>query len=203
MSEKLDNQGGSVADESLKSTAAPGLGADIVNPEGVLIKNKELLAEKKQLQDRLDRLEQAEKQRQEEEAKKRGDFETLLKDREEKLRAAAQENKQLKIASRAIAEYELVDPDAVILFMGQVSDDMGNLGEVMAELKDKKPWLFRMPHPLTPVNPPAVPTDKSKGSTPNAPGHVFTRAEINAMSTEQYSANKSAILDQLRRGVIK
>lgn len=201
MNENVDNQSGSVATDGLKSTAAPGLGAEIINPEGVLLKNKELLAEKKQLQDRLDKIEQAEKTRQEEEAKKRGDFESLLKDREEKLKVAAQENKQLKVASRAITEYELIDPDAVILFMGQVADDMANLGEVMAELKDKKPWLFKTPHPLTLV--PSVPTDKSKGSTPTAPGHVFTRAEIRAMSIDQYSANKAAILDQLRRGVIK
>jgi hypothetical protein len=202
MGESIDNRDGSANPESLKSPVVPGLDADRVNVEGVLAKNKELLAENAEFKKKLKALEDKDAQAQEAEAKKRGDYERLLTERETRLKTVEGENKLLKVGLESVSKHDVVDYDAVRLFMDKVTDDLSNLPEIIEAEKQAHPWIFKSSQ--TPGFIPPVPTNKDKGTPANI-GKIWTRAELAGMKpgSAEFETNKAAIFEQYRRGLIK
>ena len=193
---KLDGQDGGAAPGDLKPPTALGLVVD--NPEGVLNKNKELLAELNKAKSKLNAFEQAEAQKREQEAKDKGEYQKLLDEREKENKTLKQQIKESRIQVQAIQK-GLVDPDYVALIASQVSDDMANLDEVLDGLKVKKPFLFGQT--ATPFTPPA---DTDKGKAPaSKPGRIWTEAEVAALSKEDFAKYQKEIISQQVQGLVK
>ena len=194
--EKVD-QNPAGLDDGQKSPVEPGSGNGGADVAGLKAKIEELLTEKKSIAAKLAKAEQAEQKRIEEEAKKRGDFEALVTAREAELAEARERIKLMQIESKA-KDAGLIDADYLSLIAGQVDDDMANLPEIMAELREKKPYLFRQQQ--TAPLPPNV--DRSKGSHPQ-PGKVFHVNDVASMSQAEYEKHREQILESHRLGGLK
>jgi len=173
--------------------------ASVTNPEGVLKKNNELLAELKKANAKLSEYQTAEQKKQEQEAKDKGEYKKLLDEKEHENRTLKQQVKESRIMVEAVNRYGLNVPDYVKVIVDQVSDDLGNLDEVLAGIKAKYPPMFGQT--VTPFTPP-VDTDKNKASG-NKPPRIWTDAEVAALSKEDFAKYQKEIIQQQVQGLVK
>lgn len=193
---EVDLIDGGVVDDGLKSTAVPG--PDQSSAEVERLKNhlKTLLAENKKTKEERDALRAAKQALDEAEAKKRGDYEELLKKKDNDLNSALGQIKKLTIANKA-ENMGLMDPDYVEILSKKIGDDFANLDEVFSELKTQKPFLFR---DATPPPPPG--TDKRKSPALSI-GEQWTEARIASLSKEDFEKHKSEIVNAMLQGAVK
>lgn len=179
---KIDQAAGGAGSDDLKSQAGPGSdkgGADVA---GLKSKIDELLTETKRLKAENEQHRSEKAKREEDESKKKGDYESLLKKKDEALVGALSQIKNLTIENKARA-HGLIDPDYTEILAKKVKDDFSNLDEVLTELKGQKPYLFGSTESTTP-KPPA--TDTSKGKHPAA-GRTLTPVEVANLSDTAYA----------------
>ena len=192
--ENIDQGTGGAGAPDLKSqlgAGGQGVGDDLA---GLKSNNAKLLDEKKALAAKVEAFEAAERKRTEEEAKKRGDFETLIKAKDETIAKLTGDNKKLKIENKA-QTFGLIDPDYVEIISKQVKDDFSNLDDIMTGLKESKPYLFGAP----PQKPDLPPMDKSKGQH-QKPGKTLTSSEILNLSDTAYAAWRKEQLENRSGG---
>jgi len=197
--QNVDDQAGSAGTDDLKSPAALGLVDSVTNPEGVLRKKNELEIELKKAKSKLNAYEQAEAQKREQDAKDKGEYQKLLEAKEKETLTLRQQVKESRIMVEAVNRYGLNVPDYVKVIVDQVSDDLGNLDEVLAGIKAKYPPMFGQT--VTPFTPPAD-TDKAKASG-NKPPRIWTDPEIKALSKEDFAKYQKEIIQQQVQGLVK
>ncbi len=196
-----DLPAGGAGEVDLKSPAGPGgneAGGDVT---GLKSKISELLTENKSYKARLETFEANERKRAEDEAKKKGDYETIIKGKDEDLSRKDGLIKALKVENVA-SRMNFNDPSDVTALVGSlIKDDLSNVEEELQKLAESKPYLLKGNQSGQTQTPG---TDKSKG-IPNTPGHIFTRAEVAAISKDPaaWTANKAEIIRQQRQGLIK
>lgn len=149
----------------VESSPSPvGEGEAIKKDYVALETHRKLLDEKKKIQARLEEFEAAKKQQEELDAKKRGDFEAILKAREEELQKERERRSQLE-ASFVRAEkidavidalggtidpkwIRLIDVSKVVINPDTGEVDKMTVANVAESLKKEWPEMFRVPSKL-------------------------------------------------------
>ena len=137
--------------------------------------HRKLLDEKKKIQARLEAFEAEKKAKEEEEAKRKGDFETLLRTREEEnqtLKAQLKAKEELEVKRRKLAAvldsiggevepkwFSLIDTSQVVVNPDTGEVDQMTVTKAVENLRKTWPEMIKNP------NPARLPADAPKGNT--------------------------------------
>lgn len=177
----------------------PDPAAQVRDAEGVMAKNKELLGEIAGLKKKLSSFESKSDKDKEDKLKEEGKLKELLEKKEGESKTLRERIKraELKAATR---KFGLVDEDYIDILAKSVefdeNDQPTNLDEVFAALQKNKPYLFVQPEPDP------KPGTKNTGASWKG-GHVFTKAEVEAMNKDNFNTNWPEIEKQMGAGQIK
>lgn len=155
--------------------------APVRDPEAVLAHNGELQKELKSIKAKLRQFEDAENARAEAKKKDEGKFQELLSEKDAALAKSADILKRKEVAL-LMQRYGLIDPEYASILTGKIEFgedfEAQNADEVFAELKKSKPYLFG--EPASTKRAPG--TSSAQAAVSVKAGHVFTRAEIMALT---------------------
>lgn len=190
----VKNEGSTVGDENQE----PGTKKDVVAYET----HRRLLDEKKKLQEKYEALASKDKVREEDDAKKRGDFDAILKSREEELKSTRDEltsiretiknaQKLTAVLSTAGSPIEskwhgLIDTSKILINPDSGEVDQMSVTKVVEDLRKSWPEMFKNP------NAPKLPADAPLG---NSAGKINRSEWLNLPEKEMRKWKMEQIID--------
>jgi len=202
------DQDGKAADDALKGKGSQDGNADQQDAgkhvskeswDSLLAEKKKEQEEKRKLQAKLDKYEADEKKKADDKLKEDGKFKELIDSKEKDIAAKTERIRraELKAAARGVG---LIDMEYVDILMRSAKfndqDEPEGLDELFKDLQEKKPYLFKQPEAA-----PAPGTANAGASWKT--GHIFTKAEVDAMDKQTLDKNWPVIEEQMGKGLIK
>lgn len=189
-------------DELLEGdTGSESQTSKVSDNDGLLKKNRELLAEKKKLQTELDGLRAKEDKVREAKLKDEGKLKELVDEKDKRI-VALNETVKIDRLRLALTKAGVIDPDYADILKSRIEfDELLNpvgLDEVIDDLKKSKPFLFSQVG-----NDSKAGVNSQTAKVTYKPNHVFTQREIGLMSLDEWRKNKEEIARQQANGLIR